>query len=262
MRRRRSSATSIRRRRRQQVSVPMSVPASIPVSIPWPDISNFIFDVEGTLVDAVMPTLQCWRATLQEHGHFFALADLHQFCGMDGKDMLKQLLPTSSGKERERLLESQGRRYREQFLPLVRPLPGVLRLFEQIKARGCLLGLATDCQRDQLDHYLALTGVAPLIDAVASGSQVKRGKPHPDLLYLALRLLKAKSAATVMVGDTPYDAEAARRLNVWAVGVMSGHFPAHALRAAGCREVFRDSAALYRAILAPADVHQIEAKAS
>jgi HAD superfamily hydrolase (TIGR01509 family) len=258
MRRRQYASTRIRRTSRQPANVPMNVP----MNVPWPDISNVVFDVEGTLVDAVMPTLQCWRATLQEFGHVFALVDLHKFSGMDGKDVLKLLLPASSAKERERLLESQGRRYREAFLPRVQPLPGVLRLFEQLRARGCGLGLATDCQRDELDHYLAITGVAPLVDARACGSLVKHGKPHPDLLSLALRLLKAKPAVTVMVGDTPYDAEAARRLNVWAIGVTSGHFPAAALRAAGCREVFRDCAALYRTIFAPADVHQIEARAS
>jgi HAD superfamily hydrolase (TIGR01509 family) len=250
MRRRRSSNKGIRKARQQ------------PANVPWPDISNFVFDVEGTLVDAAMPTLQCWRATLQELGHFFALADLHRFSGMDGKDMLKLLLPTSSANEREQLLENQGRRYRESFLPRVRPLPGVRQLFEQLKARGCRVGLATDCQRDELDHYLAITGVASFIDGAACGGQVKHGKPHPDLLRLALQLLKAKSTATVMVGDTPYDAEAARRLDVWPVGVLSGHFPAPALQAAGCREVFRDSAALCRTLFASAEADGISAQAS
>ena len=254
MRRRRSASTSVGRTRPQ--------PMNVPVNLPWPDISNFVFDVEGTLVDAVMPTLQCWRMTLQEFGHPFALADLHRFSGMDGKDMLKQLLPASSAREREQLLENQGRRYREEFLPRVRPLPGVLRLLEQLKARGCRLGLATDCERDELDRYLEITGAAPLVDAMACGSLVKRGKPHPDLLSLALRLLKAKSAATVMIGDTPYDAESARRLNVWPVGVMTGHFSAPALRTAGCREVFRDCVAFHRMLFATAEADPIEAKAS
>jgi hypothetical protein len=114
---------------------------------------------------------------------FLCAADLHRFCGMDGNDMLKLLLPASSAKEREQLLEIQGRRYREDFLPLV-------------------------------------------------------------------------------VGDTPYDAEAARHLHVWPVGVMSGHFPASALRAAGCREVFRDPVALCRMLSPPAETGGIAAQAS
>ena len=93
-------------------------------------------------------------------------------------------------------------------------------------------------------------------------SEVKRGKPHPDLLSLAVKLLKAKPAATVMIGDTPYDAQAARHLKVWPVGVMSGHFPASELRAAGCREVFRDLVDFYRMLSPPAENERIEAQAS
>lgn len=234
MRQRRSSRTGGAGRMRQQTA-----------GIPWPEISYFVFDVEGTLVDAMMPTLQCWRETLQEFGHAVALADLHRLAGMDGKDMLKRLLPTISAKEREYLLERQGHRYREDFLPRVRPMPGITGLFEELKRRRCRVGLATDCQRDELNHYLGITHIAPFVDAIATGDQVKRGKPHPDLLGLALRLLGAEAPATVMVGDTPYDAQAARSLNVWALGVLSGHFAGPVLRAAGCQEILRDAAALH-----------------
>jgi HAD superfamily hydrolase (TIGR01509 family) len=252
MRQRRSSRTGEARRTRQQ-----------PAGIPWSEISNIVFDVEGTLVDAVMPTLQCWRQTLQEFGHTVALAELHPLSGMDGKDMLKRLLPAIGAREREHFIERQGHHYREDYLPRVRPLPDVARLFEELKQRACRIGLATDYQRDELDHYLAITHIAPFLDAIACGSQVKRGKPHPDLLGLALRLLRANAAATVMVGDTPYDAQAARRLDIWAVGMLSGHFAGPTLRAAGCWEIVRDVAALRKCSQSPSSPHEpVAAKAS
>jgi len=61
-------------------------------SSPWAEATYFL-RLEGTLVDAIMPTLLCWRDTLQSFGHDVTLADLHALSGMDGKRMLETLLP-------------------------------------------------------------------------------------------------------------------------------------------------------------------------
>src|SRR5947207_12517243 len=83
----------------------------------WASAEVFIFDVEGTLVDAMMPTLRCWRETLAQFGHDISLAELHRLAGMDGDEMLSQLLPDTSKGERKQLLEHEGKRFREEYLP-------------------------------------------------------------------------------------------------------------------------------------------------
>jgi HAD superfamily hydrolase (TIGR01509 family) len=206
----------------------------------------FIFDVEGTLVDAVMPTLLCWRATLQEFGQSVSLADLHRYCGMDGGEMLEKLLPAPvPPQHKKELLDRQGKRYREEYLPSVQALPGVRNLFEAIKAYGCRIGLATDCQKDELDYYLERTNVRDLIDAIACGNDVKRGKPHPDLFELARKRLKLRMRSSIVcIGDTPYDALAARSAGMTVVGVLTGHFASADLLASGCLTTFLNPRAL------------------
>src|SRR5262249_42369152 len=86
----------------------------------WIDAAVFVFDVEGTLVDAVMPTLLSWRTTLARFCHDVGLADLHRFSGMDGHEMLARLVPTASPHERDVMIEEQDKLYREEFLPQVR----------------------------------------------------------------------------------------------------------------------------------------------
>src|SRR5205085_8540316 len=97
------------------------------------DAQVWVFDVEGTLVDAVMPTLRCWRGTLDMFGHDVSLAELHRFSGMDGKEMLAKLLPHAPPQQREEILHRQGTRYREDFLVDVPAFPGVRTLFEMLK---------------------------------------------------------------------------------------------------------------------------------
>jgi HAD superfamily hydrolase (TIGR01509 family) len=215
-----------------------------------PEASAFIFDVEGTLVDAVMSTLRCWREILQEFGHPVWLVDLHRYSGMDGGEMLDKLLPQPLPKAlKQDILDQQGRRYRHDYLPAVQALPGVRSLFEYLKAQGCRIALGTDCQKDELDYYLDRANIRDLIDAIGCGSDIKHGKPHPDIFKLARKRLKVRPRETVVcIGDTPYDAEAARVAGMPAVGVLTGHFAARDLLASGCLAAFREPRALLQSL--------------
>jgi phosphoglycolate phosphatase-like HAD superfamily hydrolase len=99
-----------------------------------------------------------------------------------------------------------------------------------------LLGIATTCKRDELACYdEKMAGVLAQADAVASGDDVEKGKPHPDLCEVVLRRMGLVPAASgIAVGDTPYDAIAASKVGLRAVGVLTGGFSSEALRAAGC----------------------------
>jgi phosphoglycolate phosphatase-like HAD superfamily hydrolase len=210
----------------------------------------FIFDVEGTLVDAAMQTLRCWRETLEEYGHSACLVDLHRYSGMDGGEMLDKLLPKPLPKSlKQDILERQGRRYRQDYLPAVQAFPGVRALFEGLKTNGRRIALGTDCQKDELDHYLDRANIRDLVDAVACGNDVKCGKPHPDIFDLARKRLKLRARGPILcIGDTPYDAAAARAAGMPAVGVLTGHFARQDLLASGCLATFNDPAALLQGL--------------
>lgn len=216
----------------------------------WTGAEVFMFDVEGTLVDAMMPTLRCWRETLEAFGHDAGLAEIHRYAGMDADAMLARLLPGTTKNEHKEIIQRQGARFREEYLPHVPPLPGVQPLFEGLKRRGCKIALATDCAKDELRHYLQVAKVADLVDAVACGDDIRRGKPAPGVLEIALRRVRAARKLPVFVGDTPFDAGAARKIGVIAVGVLTGHFSERELLDAGCRAVFRDLIA-FRAAIEP-----------
>ena len=205
------------------------------------DVKAIIFDVEGTLVDAVPYTLQCWSETLECAGHPVSLDLLRERSGLDGHDMLRELLPAVPDDVRKAILKKQGEAYKEHYLPRVAAFPGIGPLFETIKQAGVKIGLATDCSRDELDRYLEITGVRDLLDGWACGDDVKHGKPHADLLLLALARLDADAATTAMVGDTPYDMMPARKLDMTAAGVLTGGYTEARLRGAGascvCSEV-------------------------
>ena len=187
-----------------------------------------IFDVEGTLVDCVAQTLESWRETLADFGLSFSTGQLHVYSGMDGGEMLDLLLRGSKAHTlKDEILKEQGVRYREKFLPTVAPLPGIRPLFANARELGWRIGLATTCQPDELERYGTLVEAFDLVEGIACGQDVKRGKPHPDLYLLALQRLGVDARQAFAVGDTPYDAIAAAHAGlVGSIGVLTGGIPA------------------------------------
>src|SRR5262249_29758434 len=208
--------------------------------------SLVIFDVEGTLVDSTAATLRCWQETLQSFGFEFPLATLQRHSGQDPHNMLHALLPGPHvSRVVPRIIAAQGRRYRERYLPHVAAFPRVRALFERIKRARQLIAVATSSSADELDRYLALTDARERVDACACGDDVQRGQPDSALIEVAL--LRAGDVAphdAVMIGDTPYDAVAAKRAGVRAIGMLSGGFSGQDLEASGCIAVYRDPADL------------------
>ena len=133
---------------------------------------------EGTLVDAMMPTLRCWRETLEAFGHDVSLAEIHRYAGMDADEMLARLLPRATKNERHDMIERQGAHFREEYLPHVPALPGARALLQELKQRGHKVAIATDCERDELRHYLELAKVDDLVDAIGCGDDIRRARPN------------------------------------------------------------------------------------
>ena len=159
----------------------------------WPKVSVVIFDVEGTLVDAVPLTLRCWQETLMQYGFAVPRSVLQCLSGMDGHDMLARLTPGLSTKAREQIIAAQGDSFKGRYLKRVKPLRGAGGLLHQVKHDGRKIGIATDCSRSELTHYLRIAGLTKLVDRAACGDDARRGKPHADLLKLALRKVEGQT---------------------------------------------------------------------
>jgi phosphoglycolate phosphatase-like HAD superfamily hydrolase len=198
----------------------------------------YIFDVEGTLIDCAPQILRCWGETLAAFGVPASSMELQRLSGMDGDAMLTMLAPALDENARKDILKAQGERYRAVYLPRVQAFPGVRGVFTEIKSQGARIALATDCQPDELKRYRGLINADDLIDAVACGDEVSKGKPAPEVVEVALhRLGRTPAALATMVGDTPFDAQAARSAGANAWGTLSGGHTRSSLIDAGCSVV-------------------------
>ena len=130
--------------------------------------------------------------------------------------------------------------YEEKYLKSVKPFVGVREVFLELSRTGSRIALTTACKGPELKHCRSLLNVDDLIHSIACGDDVEHGKPDPRLIGHALRKLGVPAGEAVMIGDTPYDAEAALGAGFSAAGLVTGGFSRKHLADAGCAVVAKD----------------------
>jgi HAD superfamily hydrolase (TIGR01549 family) len=203
-----------------------------------------LLDVDGTLVDANYQHALCWYRAFREHDVVLPIWRLHRHVGMGGDN----LVPAVAGDEvEERIGDAVRDRWEELFDELideVAALEGAHELMRDLKERGHAVVLASSSIQKHLDHFLDLMDARDVADGWTTKDDVEETKPEPDLVEAALA--KAGTRDAVMVGDTPWDIEAARRAGLETVCVITGGFSDQELRDAGAVSVFESVEELRR----------------
>ena len=202
-----------------------------------------LFDVDGTLVDSNDAHAHAWEDVFREEGYAARFADVRPLIGMGGDKLLPKAIGVDADSERGKALgERRKEIFKQRYLPRLRPFPGARALLERLRAAGLTLVVATSAQEDELAGLLDAAGVADLFAETTSSSDADSSKPDPDIIRAALKRAGPGVApsAALMVGDTPYDVEAASRAGVGTVAVRSGGWDDAALR--GAVAVFADVA--------------------
>ncbi len=199
-----------------------------------------IFDVDGTLIDSVDAHAHAWQQAFAEFGHATDFAAIRAQIGKGGDKLLPHFLSPAEVERDGKAIEARRAALMQQlYMPHLQAFPGVRPLVQHILAAGMRVALASSAKRDELETYERLARIGDLIQADTSSDDARHSKPDPDVIEAALRkLAPVDPAAVIMVGDSPYDAQAARRAGVRMVGVRCGGFPDDELRAAGCIALF------------------------
>lgn len=209
-------------------------------------IKAAIFDVDGTLVDSNIQHVEAWREAFAHYGKALSAEEVHAQIGKGGDQLMPVFL---SRHELERFgAELEAFRieiFTRDYLPGVKPFPKVRELFERLKRDGILIALASSAREVELAQHQKALGVESLVDAATCADDVDRSKPFPDIFEAALgRLDDVQAGEAIVIGDSPYDVEAARKAGMATLSLLSGGFDEEALREAGAIAIYKDIADL------------------
>lgn len=204
-----------------------------------------LFDIDGTLVDSNEAHVDAWYRAFAAEGLDIGRPAIREQIGKGGDNLLPALLPQSSAALRKSLADTCGDTYKREYLHEVRPFPGARAILERAARSGQKIVLASSASRQELDHYVELLAARELLSGTTSKDDVRRSKPCPDIFMAALESVNCAPAEGIVIGDTPYDIEAARAAGMDTVAVLSGGFAEEVLRACNPVAIYDDVSALH-----------------
>lgn len=201
-----------------------------------------VFDWDGTLLDSYHADKCAYEKMFESLGIQWSTRQLEKHYSPNWHRVYRAAgIPRSRWEEADRLWQ---RHYRSQNPAL---MPGARRVLERL-LRHYRLGLVTSGNGARVRKQLRKFGFTRHFAACVFAEDLRRRKPHPAPLRLALQRLKVKPGVCVYVGDSPADVEMARRTGARAIGVF-GPFPNRTrLRAAGANALLRSLRELPRAL--------------
>ena len=209
-------------------------------------IEAVIFDVDGTLVDTVDMHAEAWQRAFKEFGKDLEFQAVREQIGKGGDQLMPEFLTKEEMNDfSEKLEKRRTEIFDNEYLPKTKPFPKVRELVERIKKDGKKIVLASSATDEEVEFFKKVMNIADLLEAETTSDDAEESKPEPDIFEAALKKIGNPDASKcVVVGDTPYDAIAAGKINLPTIGVLSGGFPEQSLTDAGCIEIYRDPADL------------------
>ena len=206
-------------------------------------LTALIFDLDGTLIDTNAAHVEAWARAFARHGYRVAPDRIGPEVGKGGDNLVPAILGADADRrDGDALRATNAREYAAIVAERgLRVFDGAEALLAELRRRGVRTALATSSGQEDLDATFEAAGtdLRPLFDEVVMKDDVARSKPAPDVVLAALGKLGLSPAECAMVGDTPHDAESAKRAGVVTLGVLCGGLnDARALVSAGARRVY------------------------
>jgi HAD superfamily hydrolase (TIGR01509 family) len=196
-----------------------------------------ILDVDGTLVDTNYHHALAWYRAFIQHDVELPVWRIHRAIGMGGDQLIAALAGEQAEKEKGDDIRSAEKALYMAMIHEVRPLPDARRLIEVLKERGHPVVLASSAKKEEIEHYLDLLDARELADVWTSAADVERTKPEPDLVLTAMKKVGGGDSG-VMIGDSVWDVEAAKRAGIPTIAVRTGGFGVDELTNAGAACIF------------------------
>ncbi len=203
-----------------------------------------IVDVDGTLVDSNYQHATAWYRAFRQSGIVLPVWRIHRTIGMGGEKLVPHLVGEEKAEEVfDDVKAAEGQLFKS-MIEEIEPLEGARELIETLKERGHAVVLASSAKEDEVEHYIDQMGARELADGWTTSADVENTKPDPDLIEAALD--KAGTREAVLVGDSSWDIESAKRAEIETVAVLTGGFGDDELREMGAVQVYQSIEELRR----------------
>ncbi len=208
-----------------------------------PNYKAVLLDIDGTLIDSNEQHADSWVEVFKEYGYDVPREEIRSLIGMGGDNLIKEVAGLDKDDSKSKAItEARGKLLKAKYLPVVQPFPGAHDLLQRFKDAKIVTVLATSSKQDETEILVDKLQAKDLVDEGATGSDAENSKPDPDIIIAALEKSKMQPGDVVMLGDAPYDIQAAAKAGVKVIALRSGGFSDHDLK--GAIAIYNDPADL------------------
>ena len=183
---------------------------------------TLLFDVDGTLIDSNGAHADAWTQALREHGVDVSVDDIRRMIGMGADKILPAVAHVSDDSDEGQAIADRKKQIFRGLLPGLRATRGARSLLEYLAARDVEMIIATSADDQEMTSLLQQARINDLIPSRTTKDDAASSKPDPDIVHAALARTWARPEQTLLVGDTPYDIEAAARACAGAIALRCG----------------------------------------
>ncbi|SDP93132.1 HAD family hydrolase [Lentzea jiangxiensis] len=198
--------------------------------------NTLVLDVDGTLVDTNYHHTVAWLRAFRGVDITVPAWRVHRAIGMGGDKLVAAVAGDNVERDHGDTLREAWERHFDEMIDEIQPVEGAHRLVRAAADLGLSVVLASSGKRKHVEHYLKL--IDPGDVAWTTSDDVEDSKPAPDLIQVALREVEGERA--VVVGDSVWDCEAAARVGLPSIGLLTGGFGEKELVDRGASAVYAD----------------------
>jgi HAD superfamily hydrolase (TIGR01509 family) len=187
-------------------------------------IRGFLLDIDGTLVLSNDAHAHAWLDAFAEFGYSVAFDEVRHLIGMGGDKLISTLQPELNDHEGvgKQITEARSKIFLKKYASELKPAPGSRELIQALLARDLKLIAASSSKQDELDVLLKAAEVDDLLTEATTSDDADNSKPDPDIVEVALDQLGLSADEALMLGDTPYDIQSAKKAGVKCIAVRCG----------------------------------------
>jgi HAD superfamily hydrolase (TIGR01509 family) len=197
-----------------------------------------ILDIDGTLVDTNYQHSLAWYRAFKDHGIVLPIWRIHRHIGMGGDQVVEELTDGATERQQGDDIRASEKEHYLELIDEVEPFDGARELMVALRERGHTVVLASSAKEDEVDRYLDMLDARDLAESWTTSADVEETKPAPDLVNAALKKAGASADEATMIGDTPWDIQAAEKAGVPTIAVLTGGFSIDELKDSGAASVF------------------------
>lgn len=184
---------------------------------------NFIFDLDGTLLDTLADLAASTNYALNQYGMpEHSIDNVRKFVGNGVGKLIERAVPQGLGNPQyESVLATFRKHYMKHSLDNTKPYPGIENMLGRLRSEGCKVAVVSnkfyDATRELCHHFFPDT-----VEVAIGERQDIRRKPAPDAVIEAMRQLGIDRNDTVYVGDSEVDVATARNSLIPCISVLWG----------------------------------------